>query len=701
MGRPLARSIATAVVAACCIVGSSTWFERLTAPLLAQHAGERMPGPIIEDPPGPYVGHSYVPAPSSVTTGQAQALSTWIVTYTGFTAQAQTAFQAAVDVWASQVASSVPIRVSASWEPLPTGVLGSAGANSIWRDFAGAPVANTWFADAIANKITGTDLDPSEPDIIAKFSSSFTWYYGTDGNAGSNFDLMSVVLHELGHGLGFFGSMTVSTGNGAWGFGSGFPMMYDRFAINSSSQSLLDTTLFPNPSAALAAQLVSGTGVFFTGTNARTANGGSAARLYSPNPWQQGSSYSHLNESTFPSGDSNSLMTPQIGPGEAIHDTGPITRGIFTDIGWGPVSSSCSYALSAGGVNLKHAAAVGGVNVITAAGCAWSATSNAGFASISGAASGTGNGTINYAVSTNNGPARNGTLTIGGQTFTISQAAHAVTGDFSGDRRTDVTVFRPSTGIWYVRNIITGLFEFYQWGLNGDIPVQGDYDGDAKVDSAVFRPSTSIWYIRNSSDGSLAFLQWGLTGDIPVPGDYDGDGKNDAAVFRPSTGIWYVRDLATNTASFYQWGLNGDIPVPGDYDGDGKTDVAVFRPSTGIWYIRNSSAPGAPSFLQWGLTGDIPVPGDYDGDGKFDAAVFRPSTGIWYVRDLVTNTAPFFQWGWNGDIPVSGDFDGDGKTDIAVFRPSTSIWYVRPSSTPGAPGFYQWGATGDIPVVKP
>jgi hypothetical protein len=273
--------------------------------------------------------------------------------------------------------------------------------------------------------------------------------------------------------------------------------------------------------------------------------------------------------------------------------------------------------------------------------------------------------------------------------------------DVNGDGKSDVTVFRPSTGIWYLRNIVTGLFEFYQWGLDGDVPVTNDYDGDGKSDVAVYRPSTGIWYIRNSSDGSLAFLQWGLTGDIPVTGDYDGDGKADSVVFRPSTGIWYVRDLVTNTASFYQWGLAGDIPVAADYDGDGKTDVAVYRPSTGIWYIRNSS-DGSLAFLQWGLpgSGDIPTPGDYDGDGKADAAVFRPSTGIWYVRDLVTNTATFYQWGIDGDVPVPGDFDGDGKTDVAVFRPSTSIWYVLPSSAPGAPGFYQWGITGDVPILK-
>ena len=699
MCRPVARSIATAAaLAAFCLVDGNNWFERLTPPLLAQQGIEKMPGPIIEDPPGPYHGNSYVPA-SKIATEPLQALSTFIVTYNGFTPEAQAAFQAAVDVWASQIQSSVPIRVIANWTALAPDVLGSAESNYITHDFPGAVVPNTWFAAALANKMAGTDLFPLDHDINASFNSNLNWYYGTDGNAGSNFDLMSVVLHELAHGLGFFGSMKVSTVNGSWGFGSGLPAMYDRFAINGSSQLLINTALYPNPGLALGAQLVSN--VFFGGTNARNGNGGSAAKLYTPSVWQQGSSYSHLNESTFPAGNSNSLMTPLIGPGEAIHDTGSITRGIFTDSGWGPVVN-CTYALSSTSLGIGVAAGVGSVNVFAPAGCAWAGVSNATFITINpGSASGNGNGTVNFTFSANSGGPRSGTLTIAGQTFTVTQAARALTGDFDGDRKSDVTVFRPSTGIWYVRNVVTGLFEFYQWGLNGDIPVQGDYDGDGKADVAVFRPSTSIWYIRNSSaPGAPSFLQWGLTGDIPVPGDYDGDGKTDAAVFRPSTGIWYVRDLATNTASFYQWGLNGDIPVPGDYDGDGKTDVAVWRPSTGIWYIRNSS-DGSQAFLQWGLTGDIPVPGDYDGDGKTDAAVFRPSTGIWYVRDLATNTASFYQWGLNGDVPVSGDFDGDGKTDIAVFRPSTSIWYVRPSGTPGAPGFYQWGITGDIPILKP
>jgi parallel beta-helix repeat protein len=240
--------------------------------------------------------------------------------------------------------------------------------------------------------------------------------------------------------------------------------------------------------------------------------------------------------------------------------------------------------------------------------------------------------------------------------------------DFTGDCRTDVAVYRPSTGVWYVRNRSST-----QYGVAGDLPRPGDYDGDGTADIAVYRPSTGAWYVRGQPS-----VYYGASGDLPIPGDYNGDGKTDIAVYRPATGAWYIRGQYTS-----QYGLSTDIPVPGDYNGDGRTDIAVYRPSTGAWYISGqySAIYGAP--------GDVPVPGDYFGDGITDIAVYRPSTGAWYFRGHSTA-----YYGAPGDIPVPGDYNGDGKTDIAVFRPATGAWYVRGQFT----AFY--GSPGDIPIPE-
>ncbi|MDM7921443.1 MAG: VCBS repeat-containing protein, partial [Pyrinomonadaceae bacterium] len=158
------------------------------------------------------------------------------------------------------------------------------------------------------------------------------------------------------------------------------------------------------------------------------------------------------------------------------------------------------------------------------------------------------------------------------------------------DRAADITVFRPSTGTWWIRNSHTGAVRAVQFGLAGDTPVQGDYDGDGLTDLAVTRDEASgkVWYIRNSFDGSYTIMQFGLAGDKPVTGDYDYDGRVDIAVFRPSNGTWYIRRSKDNSVWIKEFGFETDIPVVGDFKGTAPgTDIAVYRPSNGTWYVLN------------------------------------------------------------------------------------------------------------------
>ncbi len=268
--------------------------------------------------------------------------------------------------------------------------------------------------------------------------------------------------------------------------------------------------------------------------------------------------------------------------------------------------------------------------------------------------------------------------------------------DFDGDGRTDVSVYRPDSGNWYILNSSTSVLSAASFGIATDKIVPGDYDGDGKTDTAVYRPSNGTWYFLLKA-GTFNARSFGTDGDIPVAADYNGDGKTDVAVYRPSNGYWYISNSdSLGTYSFVSFGTGDDKPVPADYDGDGKTDIAVYRPSTGDWYVIRSS-DGSYYAANLGTATDQPVAGDYDGDGKADIAVYRPSTGDWLLQQTTAGSAAV-SFGTSGDLAVPGDYDGDNKTDFAVYRPSNGVWYLLQSQN----GFSAvgWGNSTDKPVPQ-
>lgn len=293
-----------------------------------------------------------VPAPAGVSDQPEAATASFSITYIPnggfdlwdircytFPEAAKTAFNAAANVWANILTSDVPITINACWASLSGGTLGYSGGGPLRRDFTGATRSNTWYSGSLANALYGSDLNPSSFDMHITYNTNFTWYYGTDGNTPvSQYDFMTVVLHEICHGLNFSGSMRYSGGSGSWGYGTGYPNIYDVFMRDGSGTQLIDTGSYPNGSAALGSAVTSNN-IWFHGTQAMVANGNQRVKMYAPSTWRSGSSYSHLDYATF-NNTSNQLMVYAVSAGESVHDPGAVTKGLLEDLGW-PSSSLC------------------------------------------------------------------------------------------------------------------------------------------------------------------------------------------------------------------------------------------------------------------------------------------------------------------------------------------------------------------------
>lgn len=259
------------------------------------------------------------------------------VEYVGFPPDAQASFVRAVDIWKTLIQSNVRINIRAAWVPQDANVLGSAIWGNAFANFDGAPKLNVFYPVALAEKIAGKKLngDPNpttgdDYDIYAFFNSTQSRWNFTDTPILNTYNFTTVVLHEIGHGLGFTDSYDLENGLGSFGVQTtATPMIFDVGVENGAGARLINQA---NNTTALATALTN-SNVNYNPSRSLVGVASEKPKLYAPSEWSSGSSIAHLDQATY-SGTNNRLMRPQLDLNSVVLDPGPIVLNMFADMGW-------------------------------------------------------------------------------------------------------------------------------------------------------------------------------------------------------------------------------------------------------------------------------------------------------------------------------------------------------------------------------
>jgi len=257
------------------------------------------------------------------------------ISYRNIPDSMQPAIQMACNTWAGLIDSDIQINVSVTGKKLSRTVGAYAQAGLMLHDFEGAPKKGTIYPVALAEKLAHKELNkPTDADIKISINLNAEWYLPTDGNCPENKnDLSTIVLHEMGHGLGLNSSILVKQKphpselrKGEW-MGTAefedYPTVLDSYIkqyngnyiteINEGFDlyhALLDSIVFESP---LLLYL-----------------NGDAIPLYAPVPYDEGSSTVHPDYPT----DSTFLMSYFFRSGTVIRKPSEPTLAMLYSMGW-------------------------------------------------------------------------------------------------------------------------------------------------------------------------------------------------------------------------------------------------------------------------------------------------------------------------------------------------------------------------------
>lgn len=256
------------------------------------------------------------------------------VSFVDFPEQAKTAFLYAASIWEHILSSSVPIHVMARWDSLNNSIVSQSRPSLNFRTFEGARVSDVYYPVALVEKLSGEEVNPGDPDVICSFNKNISWYFGTNGNTPyDSYDFVTAVLHEIAHGLGFYGFLKDEDGLGYFNNGNNLPSIYDYYIFNQLNQQISDKKIFNSPSHELHQQLTSNKLKLYKSREISNSQE-TLDWIYAPEEWREGSSIYHFKESTG----TNQLMSIETKKGKAIHYPGETTIKVLSELGWESVS---------------------------------------------------------------------------------------------------------------------------------------------------------------------------------------------------------------------------------------------------------------------------------------------------------------------------------------------------------------------------